>query len=215
MPQGKWIINEVNGRVVIMSRDGTDLTKEDCDLVRLVMANHFRSEAGLAGQRGRLRPNSGDEVDTRNSRGGGTGNIRHTLDPIVNFFTAYRRKRKLPLVSIARLTGELRAGRLTSYETGQSRPFIEMLRDWGYALGFDIMPIPIGLRHEIIAVVNVFLADQYTADILAWSSNPVRSHREGVNVNADLSPGAEFLRDSDHFGPPAPGETAGGGVSDS
>lgn len=209
----RWIINLApGGRIVITSSDGTDLGEDDLKMLRMIVYNHFKAD-GQVRARGLVRPEAGAEVITKpTSKNFPGGRVRHSLDPIVNFFTIYRRKRQLQVKAVAVMMGTS-ASQVTSYEVGHSRPFVEVLRDWGYALGFNLMPVPIALSAKVRDMVNEHIAQQYVDDLNRWGNHP-RFFREGVNEHADFSAGREFLRDGDYSRPQAPGEAASPGVPD-
>lgn len=212
MTMAHWLINlRPGGQIIVSTKDGTDLTSEEVKILRMLVNHHFQARVSQD-KRGTRRPEADEEVMTKTS--GHTGNrVKHQLDPIVNFLTVYRRRRWITLESVSKLCS-LNVHKLTGYETGHSRPFIEALRDWGYSLGFNIMPIPVALSGVVKQMVNAYLADAYADDLNRWGNVP-RFLSGGDRTYADLSPGREFLRDSDYSRPEEVGEAAGGDVPDS
>lgn len=204
-----WIVELVDGSIVLRARNRQSLNDEDVKTVKMLLTRHFRSEASFRYPRALRRPKANEEVVTE------FGGVRHFLDPIVNFLVAHRRRRKLAVVSVAELMFD-RPQKITYWETGKARPFIGNLREWAYVLGFDLLPVPMGLRDEVKSMVNQFLAWQYGNDLAMWDENPVliRNYREEVNAHADLSPGSEFLGDSSAAGSQSARQAASGVLPD-
>lgn len=192
-----WGARLVDGEIVIRSRHGRVLTEEDLDLVKILLASYWRGQSHAM----KPRQDGGKEVESK------TG-LYHTLDPIVHFFTSYRVKRKLTVLSVARLMGLRSGARLTDLEIGKVRPLVEVLRDWGYVLGFNLMPIPIAMAAEIRDRVNKFIEDQYLQDLVNWGDYPPDDRQLGGKY-ADLSAAGGFLRDSEGAGSAEAGEATG------
>jgi hypothetical protein len=196
--RSNWMVtlNNEGSQIRIFKRDGSDFTEDDRETVILVLMHHFHSESSFKAGRSLDRPEAGTDVATR------TG-VEHTLDPIVSFFAAYRKRRRMALISVARLMGEGKGTRVGAVEAGKTRPLIEFLRDWGYALGFNLMPIPLGMVSKVRDMVNEYLADQYARDIARWSREEGGLIEGGAR--ADLPPGPGLLGDGEDSGPAAAG----------
>lgn len=205
--RAQWMItlNEGGSQIRIFKRSGEDMTEDDRQTLIMVLTNHFHAEGSNKSDRALVRPNAGDDVPSRYG-------VIHAQDPIVSFFTAYRKRRRMQITAVSRLLGEKNSSRISAAEAGKVRPLIEFLRDWGYALGFTLMPVPIAMADRVTGIVNKFLANQHTEDIERWSVDNEALIYGGER--ADIPSGAELQGDSGTAGPTAPREAASGSVSD-
>lgn len=205
--RAQWAVtlNEGNTQIRIFKRDGSDMTEDDRETLIMVLTNHFHAEGSNKSDRALARPEAGEGVETRSG-------ITHTQDPIVSFFAAYRKRRRMQVVTVGRLIGEKNGTRITFAETGRVRPLIEFIRDWGYALGFNLMPIPIALADRVSDMVNKFMKDQYAEDIARWSAdNEVLIYG---GERADIPASTQLPRDGSTAGPSAPRQAASGMLPD-
>lgn len=170
--------DEVLGHVVITPRYADAMTLPEAVWLRSIIAVSLKAESINAG-----RENSKSDEDRNQD-----------VDAIVRFLTNQHRERRIPLRQMSSAMG-LRSSTLTSFNSGNVRSYLDVARPWAFLLGFDLVPIPVGIRDEIWRRVYEY-CDQNAINIVfgevltlttAQHTALIRKARDGETLNQALN----------------------------
>lgn len=82
------------------------------------------------------------------------------VDPIIKLLGAQHMERRISFKQISLLIGT-HTSSMSDIFKGRRRPMLEIIRAWAYALGFDIMAVPVPLRSAVQAMCSAYLEENH------------------------------------------------------
>lgn len=158
MTRSLYAVNLTNeGAIRITRADGVPFSESDLPWLREELKNALRRKS-LAGtpimQRSALIDKQVAEADTL-----GKPAARFHIDVMITDLETEREKTGYSRTALAKALF-VPAQRIHDYCRGWARPQLDMLRNWAFMLGWDIILIPRDLRDEILEMIWLWRRDR-------------------------------------------------------
>lgn len=139
-----------DGTVWLLRSDGEPFTWSDTEWLKETLTKELRKQGFV---------DKFKELDPKDMG-------KYKVDPLIHEFEAEARRQSLPRRVIAKALFLSNESRLGTYASGKQRPYMDLLRMWGYVLGLTVLSVPHPLEKKVRAMVAEWFEANPPAEVV-------------------------------------------------